>query len=466
MTDRADGIEFRFNGRSVTARPGQSVAAALHANGITALTVSSKYHRPRGIFCAAGRCPNCLLNVDGRPNVRTCTVEAERGMDVRSELGRMHAAGLRGIDLVGPLFPVGFQYRYFKRPEWAYRIWENRLRRTASHTSLPVPATAVPPARRLASELAVVGAGPAGMGAALAAADAGLRVVLVSRSASLGGAAQPLEGDSVLGRAAARLETAESVQILQAATVVAQFGTVLAVDGGREAMRIEVRESILASGAYERLLPFDGNDLPGVMLAGAARRLLAQQGTRPGRRVAIVTDNDSPYHLVAELLAAGIEVPVIVDLRAAAELEQAQATLDAGRPVRVEPAARAIRAGGWQRVRWLRARSATGHALKIECDAIVISGGWQPADELRRAATGYGAIVLESHGAEAIDWQSESAVTSVVLQGAGSVVGARSALEAFYQGQIAGLQAASRQGRDVGPALERARTELRRAVGS
>jgi NADPH-dependent 2,4-dienoyl-CoA reductase/sulfur reductase-like enzyme len=457
---QAHDIEFRFNGRRVLAGPGQSVAAALHANGIAALTVSSKYHRPRGIFCAAGHCPNCLLNVDGRPNTRSCTVDAERGMDVRSELSRARASVLRGIDLTGPLFPLGFQYRYFKRPQWAYRIWEQQLRRTASHTRLPTIIAAGPPARRATAEVAIVGAGPAGLGAAVAVAEAGLRVALVSRRKGLGGGAKPLAAQSLLGQAAARLESADNVEVLKEATVVAQFGSVLVVDGRREAIQLEAEESILASGCYERLLPFDGNDLPGVMLAGAARRLLLEQNTRPGRRVAIVTNNDWPYSLVGQLLAAGIEVAAILDLRPAAQLQRPRARLN----VRIEPGATIVGARGWQRVRWLRARSSNGQRLNVRCDAILLSGGWQPADELRRAATGRGGIVVESDGAEPVDWQSAAAATSPLLQGAGSVVGVSSALEAYRQGQIAGLQAARRHGRDVRSALEHARSELRAAT--
>ena len=457
-------IEFRFNGHPVAARPGQSVAAALHASGITALTVSSKFHRPRGIFCAAGHCPNCLLNVDGRPNTRSCMVAAERGMDVRSELSRVRAGILRSLDLAGPLFALGFQYRYFKRPQWAYRIWEQQLRRTACHTRVPTLAAAGPAGRTVVADVAVVGAGPAGLGAAVAAAEAGLRVTLVSRRGALGGGAKPLADQSVLGQAAARLESADNVEVLKEATVIAQFGGVSVVDGRREAVQLEAGESILASGCYERLLAFDGNDLPGVMLVGAARRLLFEQGTSPGRRVAIVTNNDSPYSLVGQLLAAGIEVSAILDLRPAAQLERARASLATSRAVGLEPEATVIRARGWRRVRSLHARCSDGKSLNIRCDAILMSGGWQPADELRRAATGRGSIVIESDGAHPVQWRSAAAVTSPLLQGAGSVVGVRSALEAYRQGQIAGLHAAERCGRDVRSALEQARSELSAAM--
>lgn len=157
-------VRFTFDGRPVAARTGQSVAAALLQAGHWTLSRSPKYRRPRGVHCAAGHCPSCLVRIDGVAHARSCMVDAREGMRVETEgdAGRRFDPR-RAIDRAGLLFPVGFQYRWFKRQGRAWRIWESQLRKAAADTELPA-AFPVAPARRMEADVLVVGGGAAGLG--------------------------------------------------------------------------------------------------------------------------------------------------------------------------------------------------------------------------------------------------------------------------------------------------------------
>src|SRR5262245_25957076 len=176
-------VEFTYDGKKISAERGQSIAAALHAAGVKVLARSMKYRRPRGLHCAGGYCPNCLVNVDGVSYERACVTPVEDGMVVESQMG-MTVAGrdpLRVIDYAGFMFPLGFQYRYFKRQGPLYNAWEANLRRVAGHARMPAPGAPGKPLRRLAVDLCVVGGGPAGIGAATAALKNGITVALLGR---------------------------------------------------------------------------------------------------------------------------------------------------------------------------------------------------------------------------------------------------------------------------------------------
>src|SRR5262249_21338529 len=136
---RGRELSFRLDNRTIRAYEGESVGAALHAAGVKILSRSSKYHRPRGLFCTAGNCPNCLMQVDDMPNVRVCIEPVRDGMDVRSQTGwpSVRFDVFTVLDSLGFLFPVGFPYRYFIRPRWLYHWWERLLRHMSGHGELP-----------------------------------------------------------------------------------------------------------------------------------------------------------------------------------------------------------------------------------------------------------------------------------------------------------------------------------------
>src|SRR5947209_4851952 len=184
-------VTFRFGDRSVTAAAGQSIAAALYADGVRVFSRSFKYHRPRGLLCVSGDCPNCLMQVDGRPNVRTCIEPARAGQVVRGQHAwpGLRFDLLRVFDRLSYFLPVGFYYKRFHKPRWLWPIFEHTVRRLAGLGRIDI--TARPDrdaaAEHLQAEVCVIGAGPAGLAAAAAAAQAGADVLLLERQPEWGG---------------------------------------------------------------------------------------------------------------------------------------------------------------------------------------------------------------------------------------------------------------------------------------
>ena len=253
-----------------------------------------------------------MLRIDGRPHVRSCLTVAREGMRVETEGATARRIDVfRAIDKAGQLFPVGFQYRYFKRQNAAWRLWERQLRKLAAETEVP-ESFPIPPAQRMRVDLLVVGAGPAGLAAARAAAAEGLEVAIVGRRARLGGAARGR--DDVRDLARAVLESPR-VRVIAPGAVVAGFGDCYVVDGGERALEVTAAASVLATGAYERSVVFPGNDRPGVMLTSALRRLVLDEEILQGRTAVLVVSDDSGYHQARELLAGGLEIAVIADTR-------------------------------------------------------------------------------------------------------------------------------------------------------
>jgi sarcosine oxidase subunit alpha len=191
VLDRSQGIDFAWNGRGHRGYSGDTIASALYAAGVRVYSRSFKYHRPRGLLCVSGRCPNCLCNVDGTPNVRICTTELQPGMQVRSQNAwpSVDRDVMSVIDTLSPLLPVGFYYKTFIQPKGMWPLYEGVLRRAAG---LGVLDTRREPQGDYVTEyrhtdVAVVGGGPAGLAAALEAARLGADVTLIDDQPALGG---------------------------------------------------------------------------------------------------------------------------------------------------------------------------------------------------------------------------------------------------------------------------------------
>ncbi|MFI0480729.1 (2Fe-2S)-binding protein [Actinomadura sp. 9N215] len=444
----ADDIEFSFNGKKMNARQGQSVAGALLAGGREVLSRSPKYRRPRGVYCAHGHCPNCLVRVDGVPHVRSCLVPARPGMRVETEGGTGRRVDVyRSLGLIGRFFPVGFQYRWFKRQNLAWRLWEGRLRKLAAETEVPAPFD-VPEAERLRADLLVVGAGPAGIAAAATAARAGLRVVLAGRRARLGGSAAPALADGTAGerlrQALELVRDAENVTVLAPATVVAGFGEQYVIDRGDRVVEVTAKASVLATGAYERAVAFPGNDRPGVLLTGGLHRLVLEEGVLVGARAVLVTADDTAYRLAAELDRAGLRVQAIVDGRR----DGPGPSLKPPPGVEVLTGARVSRVRGRRRITGVVVEHA-GTRRTIKCDVVGMSGGRQRADELRYSATSAGDAVVQGQRATRIDPVGWEQAPLPLLQGVGAVAGTIDPATAFAEGAAAGAWAAGRLAGDT-----------------
>ncbi|MBM3945688.1 MAG: FAD-dependent oxidoreductase, partial [SAR202 cluster bacterium] len=296
VVDRTRKVTFTYNGKSVTAFNGDTIASALYASGITIFSRSFKYHRPRGLLCVSGRCVNCLVAVDGVPNVRACTEPVREGITVTSQNAwpSVDNDALSVLDRFDWAMPVGFYYKAFHQPKYMWKVVQPIIRRVGGLGSLDISAN--PPTRfhhrNLHAEIAVVGGGPAGMMAAITAAESGERVVLLDDQTELGGhlrldgsthdlpgMSPSLTGIEIAERLRERIGEIPNIQVLSGASVFGSYPDNLLGVLTRDAlMKLRARRLILATGSNEVPHVFENNDLPGVMLSTGTLRLLHLYG--------------------------------------------------------------------------------------------------------------------------------------------------------------------------------------------
>jgi sarcosine oxidase subunit alpha len=408
--NRAESLRFSFDGRWLTGHAGDTLASALLANGVHLMGRSFKYHRPRGVIAAGSEEPNALIQLGtgahAVPNVRATQVELFDGLVAESQ--NRYPSLERDIgalsDLASPLFPAGFYYKTFMWPAWGWKkLYEPFIRRAAGLGRAPdAPDPDSYAQRYVHCDVLVVGAGPAGLAAALAAARAHARVILCDEQPEFGGSLLDEGGDPSGWREAtlASLAQAPRVTLLKRTTAFGVFaqnfvGLVervtdhVAHPGAatpRERLwQVRARQVVMATGAIERPLVFPGNDRPGIMLAGSARTYLNRYGVLPGTRAALITTNDEAYMAAHDLAKAGIDVPVVADLRETASAAALQARA-AGIDVRV--GAGVAGTSGRLRVQSVTVQNAAGLSETINCDLLLMSGGRTPTLHLFSQAAG------------------------------------------------------------------------------
>src|SRR5579863_7581852 len=342
LTDAARPLAFRFDGAPMRGLAGDTLASALLANGRRLVGRSFKYHRPRGIVTTGGEEPCALVDVIGaagrEPNQRATTLPLAAGLVAVSQ-NRWPSLKLDLLslnDLLGRFLPAGFYYKTFMAPGWAWeRLYEPLIRRAAGLGRLaPVVGEHAAPAETLHdhADVLVVGAGTAGLAAAHGLGRCGLRVLLAERDVALG-------GGSLLDprwrpwreRICAELAGMPAVRCLPRTSVLGAYGHGVfgavetlsaeesaAFGGLCERLRVmRVQRVVLATGAIERLIAFAGNDVPGVMLAGAALAYLRRYGVAVGRRPALFVNSDEAYEALFVLAAAGVRSAGVIDPRPA-----------------------------------------------------------------------------------------------------------------------------------------------------
>ena len=397
--ERTAPLSFTFDGARMSGFAGDTLASALLANGRTLVGRGFKYHRPRGILTAGSSEPNALVTIGrgGRtePNTRATVQELYDGLEAVSQNrwpSLDHDIGaLNG--LLSPFLGAGFYYKTFMWPKafWE-KVYEPFIRRAAGLGRASYEADPDGYDKSWAHcDLLVIGAGPAGLAAAVSAARDGARVVIADEGAALGGAL--LSETARVGGAPApafaraladELASLPNARVLTRTTVFGWydsnvFGAVertqkhVAVPDPRRPVerlwRIVAKAAVLATGAEERPIVFGGNDRPGVMMAGAMRAYLNRWAVAPGRRPAIFTNTDAGYALAADLEAAGVEVAAIVDPRP-------EGGRWAGR-ARVMPGAVVAGTAGGRALKAITVRDGRGEE-RIAVDALAMSGGFNP----------------------------------------------------------------------------------------
>lgn len=437
--DRSRSVTFRFDGKTFTGHPGDTVASALLAQGQWVLSRSFKYHRPRGPMTMAGTDANTLVQIGPEPNVRADLRALERGMDIRAQ-NTSHSADrdLNSVlDRFGRFMPVGFYYRTFFGPgrnSWR-RLWEPIIRRSAGLGKLdPTQAPAVYAKRNLACDVLVVGAGAAGMAAARNAAEAGADVVIVDSEPETGGALT-YGGHSPdhLAQARRGLETA-GVRVLTGATCNGWYAdNFLPVLQSHVLWRVRAAQVILATGTQEQPLVFRNNDLPGIVTAGGAQRLMRHHGVRPGRRAVVFAGTPHGVQAAHDLADAGVTVAAVLVPPGTTLPASLRQTLVL-RGLRVETGATVVAAQGKNHLRALVVDIPAGRQT-LDCDVAVIDAGATPGYQL----------ALHAGAKLGFDDARQSFALSGLpdaVRLAGSVAGHLAMQAVVRSGEIAGAEAA------------------------
>ena len=413
--ERSRTVGFTFNGRRLEGHPGDTLASALMANDVSVVARSFKYHRPRGIFGAGVEEVNALLQVGsgGRsePNVQATCQELYEGLEAASpNCWPSVNFDVRAVtEKFSRLLPAGFYYKTFMWPQSLWPHYEDTIRKAGGIGKAP---TEKDPDRyekcHAHADVVVIGGGPTGIAAALAAGRSGARVILVDEQNEFGGSLlgrnDEIAGDTAMtwvAAALAELEALPEVRLLARTTVFGYYvdsylsflervtdhlGSAAPTNLPRQRLwKVRAKQVVLATGAIERPFVFCGNDRPGIMLASAAQTYVNRYAVKPGSRTVVFTNNDSAYGAALDLAAAGVTVSAVVDLR-----PDPQGAL----PARVRQEGIQIIGGsavvdtrGRKRLQGIDVMAMDGGALKgevrrIGCDLLALSGGWNPSVNL------------------------------------------------------------------------------------
>jgi sarcosine oxidase subunit alpha len=393
-------LSLLYRGKTYQGVNGDTVATALYANGIRIFSRSIKYHRPRGLYSLDGESANCLLEIDGVPNLYGELIPVRDGMNVRPQ----NVVGSPEIDLKGFMdklhwaMPAGFYYRYFHKP---YRLWPFFLSQIRKTAGIGV----VDPSSRmegrfdeqyLNGEVCVIGGGPAGMMAALVAAEQGLRAVLLEARPWLGGAFEyrPAEyspGLPLYKRArelASKVEKHPHVRVFTHTPVVGLYKNnhVTAFRVGSETdpfdqryMEIRAQSVVVATGCVERPLIFENNERPGVMQIGCAHRLTRTYGLAPGECVIFSIGHDLGLEAALDLFDLGIHVSCVADCRTDGQDPQLLEAL-AKRKIPLLMGWVALKAHGNTLRKVTLATTDGTRSLDFDCDTLIASAGLTPAN--------------------------------------------------------------------------------------
>lgn len=474
--DRSRVLSFSFNGHIYQGHAGDTLASALLANGVDVINRSFKYSRPRGIVAAGAEEPNAIVQLGATeaaqvPNVRATQQALYQGLEARSTNGwpnvQRDLMGLVG-KLGGHFMPPGFYYKTFMAPASMWMTYEKYIRKSAGLGRSPMePDPDIYDHLNQHCDVLVIGAGPAGLAAALSAARAGARVIVCDEQEEMGGSlldSRELLDEAPAGQwlsqALTELTGLENVTLLPHTTANGyhdhNFVTLherrtehLAdvaptVDGRRQSRsrlhRVRAAQVVLATGAHERPLVYANNDVPGNLLAGAVSHYIRRYGVVPGRKLVLTTSNDHAYRAALDWQEAGRDVMAIVDAREAPQGEWVEAARARG--IRIISGSAVIEARGANRVSAARVAkididnfALAGEVEEIACDTIASSGGYSPV------------IHLASHTGSRPTWRDDImgfvATTVKGMIAAGGAQGVYALDEVFADGAVAGSRAAT-----------------------
>ena len=460
-------ISFTYRGRAVAGFAGDTVATALHANGVKVFGRSLKYHRPRGLYSLDGECSNTMMRINEVPNVRAeCTpLKADMRVEAQNGLRRQELDPLSVMDSFSWAMPAGFYYKVFHRPAKIWPLAIKQIRKAAGlgkitpDFEMPGRYDEIYPH----ADVCVIGGGPAGLSAALSAAEAGLQVVLLEARPWLGGFLDyRLNFHARAVDLASRVEKEPNIRVFKNAPVVGAYSDslVTAFQRGGEGecfderyIEVRAKSVVVATGCIERPLLFENNEKPGVMQVGCAHRLARTWGILPGTSAVFSVGHDLGLEAAVDLADLGLEVRCVADTRE-----------DGQDPLLVEALQKrsipfyrgwvAKEAGGWNRVKRVRLGSIGGaRERKFDCDTLVASAGLTPV--WGPLSLGQAKMSFDTHTGFFLPKRMPKD-----MHAAGRLLGLGDPACLEASGRLAGLEAAASCAVDVTRQLAAAREEL------
>lgn len=406
LINRNKTVEFEFDGQKFTGFLGDNIASALIANSRWVMSRSFKYHRPRAPLTMAGQDANTLVQLPHEANVLADTTEITTGLMVEGQnfSGSLLKDSDASLGKFSKFMPVGFYYRAFFKPKGVWKIWEPIIRKKAG---LGVVDLDFKPEyydkAYLFTDVAVIGAGPAGLQAALSAAEAGAKVLLIEQDKILGGSLNYARFD-ITGKKSVELrqdliravDSHQNITVMKQAVCNAWFTDhYLPVIQGKRMYKVRAKQCLVASGAFDQPVVFRNNDLPGVILTSAAQRLIKLYAVKPGQDMVILTGNDDGYLAALDFIEAGIKVAALVDLReSAADKTLQQAVEQQVKCYFGSTVYEALHEKSMHRVTGVDIRKIVAEgqvasdSIKINCDVVCMSSGYMPVYQLLCQAGG------------------------------------------------------------------------------
>jgi sarcosine oxidase subunit alpha len=389
--DRSRPLEFTFEGKKYSGFAGDTVTSALWASGRRILGRSFKYHRPRGIFTFANQDTNAVMQDGSLPNVRGDITPVRDGHKLKA----VNTLGGARWDLgqvnnrLSKFLPVGFYYKAFHKPASLFPYYEKFIRKAGGLGEVSKDEKRREWGKGYGfSDVLVIGAGPSGLAAAASAAESGAKVVLVDENPHPGGTLTYSRDDrELLSELLRKVESSPNVEVRDSTTASAFYEDywVPLIHDEKGMTKLRTKSVVVAGGAMEQPAVFRNNDLPGVMLGTAARRLIHHYAVKPAEQGVVLAANDEAYRTVLDLLDAGVEVSAVLDLRHEGEQsEYGQAVRDAGVSVYnghcIYEAVPAKRGAGVAEVVAapldVQNNPITSRSFRLPCDGIFTSVGW------------------------------------------------------------------------------------------
>ena len=405
IIDRNHPLSFTFDGRKMQGFKGDTLASALIANGIRIVGRSFKYHRPRGILGSGSEEPNALVELRSgarrEPNTRATVAELYEGLEARSQ-NRWPSLAFDVMEinsLFSPLFGAGFYYKTFMWPKSFWEsVYEPAIRRAAGLGRAPEGLDPDHYEKAFAHcDILIIGGGPAGLSAALAAGRSGARVILCDEGPVLGGRLlserrfiNDFPAAEWVRSVEAELSSMANVTLMRRSTVFGVYdhgvyGVIESVNDHvaepppyqprQRSWRVIAKRAVLAAGSIERPMLFGNNDRPGVMLGSAVRTYVNRFAASPGHRTVVFTSSDDGLSTARDLEAAGLSVEAVIDSRPGHNSQ----TMN-GAPI--FSGSQIIRTFGSRGVQAVEVMDSYGNIRLIDCDSVAMSNGWNPAVHL------------------------------------------------------------------------------------